>query len=161
MRRSRKRHQNAEIEANLTPMIDVSFLLIVFFALVSGIANREQASMSLSRVREGVAARPDDDARWVLNILPAADGTGYLATVVYEHASRTSSLAILRADALADGPVARARLRHSHRNTLLLQCLQAGGAAAQLLASRPVIGQLALRLLNGCLSRLEGLLGAP
>ncbi len=45
--------------------------------------------------------------------LPAADGTGYLATVVYEHASRRSSLAILRADALADGPIARARLHHS------------------------------------------------
>ena len=74
MRRSRNRHSNAEIEANLTPMIDVSFLLIVFFALVSGIASREQAKMSLSRVREGVAARPDDDARWVLNVLPASDG---------------------------------------------------------------------------------------
>lgn len=110
MRRSRKRHQNAEIEANLTPMIDVSFLLIVFFALVSGIANREQASMSLSRVPEGVAARPDDDARWVLNVLPAADGasSGYaLNGTIY---AADADGAVQLAEALAQGYRANPRL---------------------------------------------------
>ena len=43
----------------------------------------------------------------------------------------------------------------------LLQLLQAGGAAAQLLASGAVVGQLALGLLNGRLGRLQGLPGAP
>ena len=110
MRRSRKRHPNAEIEANLTPMIDVSFLLIVFFALVSGITNREQARMSLSRVREGVAARPDDDSRWVVNVLPAADGSsgGYgLNGVVYP---ADADGAARLAEALADGYRANPRL---------------------------------------------------
>ena len=103
MRRSRNRHQNAEIEANLTPMIDVSFLLIVFFALVSGIANREQASMSLSRVPEGAAARPDDDARWVLNVLPAADGAsaGYALNGATYAADADGAARI--AEALAEG----------------------------------------------------------
>jgi biopolymer transport protein ExbD len=110
MRRSRNRHPNAEIEANLTPMIDVSFLLIVFFALVSGIANREQAKMSLSRVREGVAARPDDDARWVLNVLPAADGAsaGYALNGA-TYAADADGAARL-AEALADGYRANPRL---------------------------------------------------
>ena len=38
---------NAKIEANLTPMIDVTFLLIVFFVLVSQIVEVENVPMSL------------------------------------------------------------------------------------------------------------------
>jgi hypothetical protein len=65
------RHQNAEIEANLTPMIDVSFLLIVFFALVSGIRTESRRPCRFPTYGLGAATRPDDDARWVLNVLPA------------------------------------------------------------------------------------------
>ena len=53
MPRSRNRHKSAEIEANLTPMIDVTFLLVVFFALVSGITSRDQIAMQLARVTPG------------------------------------------------------------------------------------------------------------
>lgn len=74
MPRDRSRFPNAEIEANLTPMIDVSFLLIVFFVLVSRITDREQARMSLPAVRAGSAARAEDDARVVVNVLPGSDG---------------------------------------------------------------------------------------
>ncbi len=38
---------------------------------------------------------------------------GWLLTVVYEHAKRKSYLAILKADRLEDGPVARVRLQHA------------------------------------------------
>ena len=74
MPRSRNRHKSAEIEANLTPMIDVAFLLIVFFAVVSGISNRDHAAMLLAQIRAGAATRPDEAARWVLNVLPSGDG---------------------------------------------------------------------------------------
>ena len=74
MPRSRNRHKPAEIEANLTPMIDVTFLLIVFFAVVSGISNRDHAAMLLAQIRAGAATRPDEAARWVLNVLPSGDG---------------------------------------------------------------------------------------
>jgi hypothetical protein len=47
------------------------------------------------------------------------------------------------------------------RQAQVLQLLQAGGAAAQLLASRPIVGQLILGVLNGRLGRLKRLLGAP
>jgi biopolymer transport protein ExbD len=73
--RGRRRHAPSEISANLTPMIDVTFLLIVFFALVSEIAGEEQVAMALARVAPGVAVRADDDARAVLNVLPV-DGGG-------------------------------------------------------------------------------------
>ena len=63
MTRARRRFPAASIEANLTPMIDVSFLLIVFFVLVSRITDAEQAPMALPEVRAGSAARADDDAR--------------------------------------------------------------------------------------------------
>jgi biopolymer transport protein ExbD len=81
MRRSRNRHPNAEIEANLTPMIDVSFLLIVFFVLVSRLSDAEQAELALPSVRAGVAARAEDEARVVVNVLPGEDGAaaGYSA----------------------------------------------------------------------------------
>lgn len=110
MRRARNRHPNAEIEANLTPMIDVSFLLIVFFALVSGISNREQAKMTLSRVPEGTASRPDDDARWVLNVLPSDDGGsgGYLLNGTLYPADADGAARV--AEALAEGYRANPRL---------------------------------------------------
>ena len=46
---------SARIEANLTPMIDVSFLLIVFFVLVSRISGGERTPMELPDVRAGAA----------------------------------------------------------------------------------------------------------
>lgn len=75
MARGRRRQAPSEISANLTPMIDVTFLLIVFFALVSQIAGDEQVSMSLARVWPGAAVRADDDARAVLNVVPG-EGDG-------------------------------------------------------------------------------------
>lgn len=41
------------------------------------------------------------------------EGDGWLLTVVYEHARRQSHLAVLDASRLADGPIARVRLRHA------------------------------------------------
>ncbi len=38
---------NAEVRANLTPMIDVTFLLIVVFVLVSEIVEAESVEMKL------------------------------------------------------------------------------------------------------------------
>ena len=75
MARDRRRLPLAEISANLTPMIDVSFLLIVFFVLVSRLSDAEQSPLALPVVRDGVAVRAGDEARVVLNVLPAAEGS--------------------------------------------------------------------------------------
>ena len=55
-------------------MIDVTFLLIVFFALVSRISDNERLDMSLARVREGAAVRADEESRVILNVIPAQEG---------------------------------------------------------------------------------------
>jgi|GEM_PF-269263 len=75
MRRTSRPFAPAAIEANLTPMIDVTFLLIVFFALVSRLSDNERVDMSLAQVREGAAIRADEEARVILNAIPAQDGT--------------------------------------------------------------------------------------
>ncbi len=142
-------------------MIDVSFLLIVFFALVSGIANREQASMSLSRVREGVAARPDDDARWVLNILPAADGTssGYaLNGAVYAaDADGAAQLAEAIAAGYRSNPRLEVNLRadRATRYRFVEPAMRAATTAARL------AGGGALPRLNLVVEELRGEKGAP
>lgn len=74
LRRARAKFPAAEIEANLTPMIDVSFLLIVFFALVSRITDTERSRMTLAEVGAGAAVKPEEEARMVLNVVPGADG---------------------------------------------------------------------------------------
>ncbi|HRP63701.1 MAG TPA: biopolymer transporter ExbD [Phycisphaerales bacterium] len=65
---------NAEIEANMTPMIDVAFLLIVFFVLVSQIVETENVQMQLPQPREAMTDRPGDESRAVVNLVPAAGG---------------------------------------------------------------------------------------
>ncbi len=64
----------ARVEANLTPMIDVSFLLIVFFVLVSRIGEVERAPLELPEVRAGAAEQGREEARVVLSVLPGIDG---------------------------------------------------------------------------------------
>ena len=69
MPRNRSKFPAAVIEANLTPMIDVTFLLIVFFTLVSGIADNERVDMSLARVEAGATAQADEESRVMLNVI--------------------------------------------------------------------------------------------
>ena len=87
MARRRGHFPNAEVEANLTPMIDVSFLLIIFFVLVSRIGDAEQAELAVPMVRAGAAVRAEDDGRVVLNVVPGVDGAsaGYqLGSTMFE-----------------------------------------------------------------------------
>lgn len=63
----------------MTPLIDMAFLLIVFFVLVSQVAGAEFVELSLPRPASGAAGRPDDARRVVVNVLPADGGraSGY------------------------------------------------------------------------------------
>ncbi|MFM1805023.1 MAG: hypothetical protein RL136_1902 [Planctomycetota bacterium] len=81
MARHRHRDEYEGISANLTPMIDIAFLLTVFFVLVSRISDAEQVELALPTVREGAAERAEDEARIVLNVLPGEHGAalGYAA----------------------------------------------------------------------------------
>lgn len=103
MPRARSKFPPAAIEANLTPMIDVTFLLIVFFALVSTISDRERVDLALARVAPGATAQADEESRVYLNVIPAGDGAigGYMLQGAIFDAT-PDGIARL-AEALADG----------------------------------------------------------
>lgn len=61
---------NAEVNANLTPMIDVTFLLIVFFVLVSQIVEVENVEMNLPEPIEALTEPTGEEQRAVINVVP-------------------------------------------------------------------------------------------
>lgn len=65
---------NAEIESNLTPMIDVTFLLIVFFVLVSQLVEAEHVDMALPAPDQPVTDPIDDAPKTIINLVPGEDG---------------------------------------------------------------------------------------
>ncbi len=77
MKRTPKPRTN--IEANLTPMIDVTFLLIIFFVLVSQIVEVESVQMALPAPQEPASRLAGDEHRAVINVIPASGGkaSGY------------------------------------------------------------------------------------
>ncbi|MCH8163987.1 MAG: biopolymer transporter ExbD [Planctomycetes bacterium] len=68
------RRGRAEVEANLTPMIDVAFLLIVFFVVVSQIVEIESVQLDLPAPQDPASERPGEEQRAVINVIPAAGG---------------------------------------------------------------------------------------
>jgi biopolymer transport protein ExbD len=68
------KHGNATIQGNLTPMIDMVFLLIVFFVLVSRIVDRERVEMNLPKPTPALTHPLDDQYRVIINVLPGVGG---------------------------------------------------------------------------------------
>lgn len=64
----------ARVEANLTPMIDVVFLLIVFFVLVSQIVDLENVEMQLPSLIDPASEIAGEEQRVVVNVEPGRDG---------------------------------------------------------------------------------------
>ncbi len=65
----------AQINANLTPMIDMTFLLIVFFVLVSRIVDVQNVPMNLPAPDDPRSEKPRDEQRTVINVVPGPAGT--------------------------------------------------------------------------------------
>jgi len=55
--------------ADLTPMVDVVFLLIVFFVLVSQISSGERVEMDLPRLDEAAAPARTGQERLIINVI--------------------------------------------------------------------------------------------
>lgn len=55
-------------------MIDVTFLLIVFFVLVSQIVDLESVDLELPAPEQAATRLPGEEPRAVVNVLPGADG---------------------------------------------------------------------------------------
>ena len=71
---ARRGNPSSTINANMTPMIDVTFLLIVFFVVVSQIVDRVAVSMDLPSPENAVAAIPSPQKKVVVNIVPSKNG---------------------------------------------------------------------------------------
>jgi biopolymer transport protein ExbD len=71
---SRRRREAPDISPNLTSLIDVTFLLIVFFVLVSRINEVERWEMELPQPRQALTEPPEDEHRVVINVIPASGG---------------------------------------------------------------------------------------
>jgi biopolymer transport protein ExbD len=65
----------AQIESNLTPMIDVTFLLIVFFVLVSQLVEAEHVDMDLPAPERPLTEPIDDAPRTMINLVPDDEGS--------------------------------------------------------------------------------------
>ena len=58
----------------MTPMIDMTFLLVVFFVVVSQISEIENVEMELPTPVPSASAPPPEETRSVLNVLPDDEG---------------------------------------------------------------------------------------
>ncbi|RPG22105.1 MAG: hypothetical protein CBB69_001110 [Phycisphaera sp. TMED9] len=67
--------------ANLTPMIDMTFLLVVFFVLVSRITAVEQVPMELPAPTDPASNSPDEAPRIVVNLPGGELGESRIATL--------------------------------------------------------------------------------
>ena len=81
---TRRKHAPTQVESNLTSMIDVVFLLIVFFVLVSQVVSREAEPLDLPEVPDAAAAVAGEESRLVVNVLSDVDqpGVGLRAMVL-------------------------------------------------------------------------------
>ena len=98
-------------EINITPLIDIVFLLIIFSMVVSQFTKLEVTNVLLPEAREGVEARLSASGRIVVNVL----ATGRI--VVAGRAHSAGSLAdVLSAEAGRRGPAnVSVVIRSDHR----------------------------------------------
>lgn len=90
---------------NLTPMIDMTFLLIVFFILTSQISNVETAEeITLPEPRDSVAVEPAEEHRLIINLIPNAANRSRIAAMrlgFHTHAYDAAGRLALRDELLA------------------------------------------------------------
>ncbi|HJN71491.1 MAG TPA: biopolymer transporter ExbD [Phycisphaerales bacterium] len=70
-----KRTAAITLNANMTPMIDVTFLLIVFFVVVSQIVDRDVISLVLPAPENPAAMVTSSEHKMVINLVPLSDGS--------------------------------------------------------------------------------------
>jgi biopolymer transport protein ExbD len=71
---ARRGNPTSAINANMTPMIDVTFLLIVFFVVVSQIVDRDAVSMELPFPEHASSGVPEEAKHVTINLVPYEGG---------------------------------------------------------------------------------------
>ncbi len=149
MSRLASRHTEP-VDANLTPMIDVVFLLIVFFVLVSQIVEVENVDLDLPRPEAAASELPGEQSRVVINVIPGAggDAIGYRMSI-HRYMADTAgleSLARSLASKYRENPALGVNLRadrHTHYRWVE-PVLQAVSTAARLSGRDDVRGRVNL-----------------
>jgi biopolymer transport protein ExbD len=73
------RRERTSIEPNLTSLIDVTFLLIVFFVLVSRLNEIENIEVKLPSPKDAATALVESEQQVVISVMPAPTGTGQVS----------------------------------------------------------------------------------
>jgi len=117
---------------NMTPMIDVVFLLIIFFLVSSHLA-RQEVQMELDLPEAGTGERPSEDEtrRVIVNVLPRAQPGGQL--MVGARAMQAGELEqLIRFEARETRGPLEVRIRTDRRvpyrvvEPIMLACAEAG-----------------------------------
>lgn len=70
--RSVRRLEPSHVRANLTPMIDVVFLLVIFFMLVAQISRTQLVELDPPEIADAVSGEIAGESRLVINVVPGA-----------------------------------------------------------------------------------------
>lgn len=115
------------VEFNVTPLIDVVFLLIVFFLVSSHLARQEiQVELALPAAESGQEQQPTENARVTINVL--TDGTLLLGSDNVVANELSQRLQVERQQTTADLEVrirADRDIPYGHIEPLLLACVRA------------------------------------
>ena len=77
-----KNDPRTEMEVDMTPMIDVVFLLIIFFMIITDMTQKELEDLELPKAENAVADKPNpDEFRPIINI--KIDGTIWVKRQLY------------------------------------------------------------------------------
>jgi len=136
----------AHVRANLTPMIDVVFLLVIFFMLVAQISRTQIAELDPPEITNAVSAHIGDETRLVVNIVPGdskagAYRLGGLTFDATERGASDLSSAIVRAHARTPGVQVHVRADRSERYARVhpaLEAVRAAGIETVRLVIRPM-----------------------
>lgn len=146
MRRPGRLRSRPIEDSSLTPLVDVTFLLIVFFVVVAHISSSERIPMPLAQVANAETAPDKLQRRLVINIVPEASreaiGGDYLVGVRTfgvtgdELARLTDMLALRQASHPGAAAVIRAARteRYDRIHPILEACRSAGLTDVRLVA---------------------------
>ena len=81
MAKKRKRSEGDKAELSMTPMIDVVFLLIIFFMIITELTQQDLAHLELPKASEAQPDKEPDSERLVINVV-RFDGPPYYNYIV-------------------------------------------------------------------------------
>ena len=123
-----QRNQRERLAINMTPMIDVVFLLIIFFLVSSHLAKQEtQMEMDLPNALSGQTPEENEQPRVIVNVLP--DGRMFLGSGEVSEASLDRRMKQAVATEGRDLEIrirADRRVIYGHVEPILLACAKAG-----------------------------------